>query len=394
MHKRKAPIQIFSSILVSNLEEKTKIINKIPKIELSNETLLHQKVQTANVYVATPYGTKFFAWITTAQHVELNNNTNKKDVICIFIESGPNTYLPSRNIFYVPLITNSNKLNDIWTNHYIFHGILFNLPNITNQNQCPTKKHTYYAVDYVYDCKTAHISGYKIYAQTLQIINYIFRHPSFIEDVRGPLIDEHMLHFGSPIMKPHFSDLINHIQDLPYTIQYIHFRYANDPENKNIEFVKYFKPNKKTNVESSPSFSDQSSSVKPIVSNNIKRLSHAVFKIYSMQQSDTYKLFALKTNGNNSIDSEDNVLVDIAYIPNYKTSIMMNSLFRNGKENNNLDCMEESDDEEEFENQALNNVVDLEKSIAIKCEYSPKFKKWIPVTVTDQAIITTDLLGI
>ena len=39
---------------------------------------------------------------------------------------------------------------------------------------------------------------------------------------------------------------------------------------------------------------------------------------------------------------------DIAYIPDYKTSVFMNSLFRNIKENINLDYLEESDDEEEL----------------------------------------------
>ena len=38
----------------------------------------------------------------------------------------------------------------------------------------------------------------------------------------------------------------------------------------------------------------------------------------------------------------------VACIPNYKTSMMMNALFRNIKENRNLDLLEESDDEEEF----------------------------------------------
>ena len=37
-------------------------------------------------------------------------------------------------------------------------------------------------------------------------------------------------------------------------------------------------------------------------------------------------------------------------ISDYKTSIFMNKLFRNIKENDDLDKLEESDDEEEFEN--------------------------------------------
>ena len=36
-----------------------------------------------------------------------------------------------------------------------------------------------------------------------------------------------------------------------------------------------------------------------------------------------------------------------AFIANYKTSVWMNALFRTIKENDNLDYLEESDDEEE-----------------------------------------------
>ena len=68
----------------------------------------------------------------------------------------------------------------------------------------------------------------------------------------------------------------------------------------------------------------------------------------------------------------------MACIPNFKTSVMMNKLFRNLKENDNLDTLEESD-EEEFENEDPHKFVHLERTIAMKCEYNTKFKKWVPI---------------
>jgi hypothetical protein len=65
----------------------------------------------------------------------------------------------------------------------------------------------------------------------------------------------------------------------------------------------------------------------------------------------------------------------IAHIPNYKTSVMMNALFRNIKENRNLDALEESDDEEE----ALNPLVDLNKRVPMSCAFNNRFKRWQPV---------------
>jgi hypothetical protein len=65
----------------------------------------------------------------------------------------------------------------------------------------------------------------------------------------------------------------------------------------------------------------------------------------------------------------------IAHIPNYKTSVMMNSLFRNIKENRNLDALEESDDE----NEAQVPLVNLETSLQMACVFSHRFKRWQPV---------------
>ena len=72
------------------------------------------------------------------------------------------------------------------------------------------------------------------------------------------------------------------------------------------------------------------------------------------------------------------IFYDYALIDSYKTSVFMNDLFRKIKENKNLDLLEESDDEEEFENIDLEKYVNLGKSYIIECFYNKKFKKWIP----------------
>jgi hypothetical protein len=59
----------------------------------------------------------------------------------------------------------------------------------------------------------------------------------------------------------------------------------------------------------------------------------------------------------------------------------MNSLFRKIKENKNLDYIEESDDEEDFENTNIDKYVDLSKKIFMECIFNHKFKKWIPIKV-------------
>jgi hypothetical protein len=57
----------------------------------------------------------------------------------------------------------------------------------------------------------------------------------------------------------------------------------------------------------------------------------------------------------------------------------MNSLFRNIPENTCLDKVEESDDEDDFENIQETKYVDLDRKILMECKFDPKFRRWIPL---------------
>ena len=88
-------------------------------------------------------------------------------------------------------------------------------------------------------------------------------------------------------------------------------------------------------------------------------------------QSDIYHL----------VHPSDWYMTDVAYIPNYKTSVMMNGLFRNIKENRNLDAMEDSDDEDDFYDIRYDKYVNLNKQLTMECMYHKKFRRWIPLRV-------------
>lgn len=98
-----------------------------------------------------------------------------------------------------------------------------------------------------------------------------------------------------------------------------------------------------------------------------------IFHVTADLEADIYKLHRL--------DNSKLCFVDYALIDNLKTSKMMNRLFRKIKENDNLDSLEESDDEEEFENIKEDKFVDLTITKLIKCKYNEKFKKWVPFLV-------------
>ena len=105
-----------------------------------------------------------------------------------------------------------------------------------------------------------------------------------------------------------------------------------------------------------------------------------VFQVSADIQFDIYHLFACGKN-------KTPVYYGITYISNIKTSFMMNKLFRNIRENINIDYIEESDDEDDFENIAEDKYVDLNKTVKMECVFHQKFKKWVPIRViTDPAI--------
>jgi hypothetical protein len=107
---------------------------------------------------------------------------------------------------------------------------------------------------------------------------------------------------------------------------------------------------------------------------NIVNLGKYIFIVIANSQYDIYNLFV------SSLDKKP-IYYDVAYIPNYKNSVYMNSLFRNIKENKNLDLIEESDDEEDFEDIRDDKYVDFEKTILMECVFHSKFKKWVPIKV-------------
>jgi hypothetical protein len=79
-------------------------------------------------------------------------------------------------------------------------------------------------------------------------------------------------------------------------------------------------------------------------------------------------------------DIRDGHYVDVALVPDYNTSVLLNRLFRNIKENQNLDALEESDDEDEFENDRLDKFMRTDtQEVRMVCQFHPKFKRWVPV---------------
>jgi hypothetical protein len=99
-----------------------------------------------------------------------------------------------------------------------------------------------------------------------------------------------------------------------------------------------------------------------------------IFQVSADIQFDIYHLFAYGKNN-------QRIYYNIANVPTYTTSVFLNNLFRKIRENTNLDYIEESDDEEDFQNLKEDKYVDTTKTLLMTCIFDRKFKKWTPVSV-------------
>ena len=155
--------------------------------------------------------------------------------------------------------------------------------------------------------------------------------------------------FGLPLITRNKNDLSNIIHNCPYKIWSI--KYKNFDNN----YVFY---------EKTSSF-------------NV----FANFLVEADIQPDIYNLYILKNHKQTFFKK--------SIISNFKNSVKMNSIFRNIKENTNLDLLEESDDEDEFENLNLDKYL-LNKKKIMKCKYNSKFKLWEPIELIDSKISMLD----
>jgi hypothetical protein len=159
---------------------------------------------------------------------------------------------------------------------------------------------------------------------------------------------KHTINFGLPIIAKNQYDLKKQLSDIPYNLYCIQHRllYNNKPFLN--EFIK---------------------------------IDQTIYKIFLLKPTITNDIYELYYKNGEKLEK-----YKIACIPDYKTSVMMNSIFRTIKENENLDLLEESDDEEEFENINLDKFVDLEKEVKMKCVFMSKFDSWKPIEISNNNI--------
>jgi hypothetical protein len=332
-------------------EEKQQILSELPNIKLSYENITHKKVYSDFV-LAIPEGKKCFAWFTNSK----NGN------ICYILELGEN-----KQILDIQIV--NCCFNSYLSYGTIFYGTFFNYLN-----------NNFFSIEDVFLYKGKTVSSY-IWIKKLEIFKQIMN-----IDIKQVAYNKSFIVFGLPLLSANFDELVNEINKVKYKIKCVQFRNYN---NKNVSQYLEFMNNKPATIVKQEIKKNEYKPVtnvklvsnvnpNPNYKNTAKRERLAVFNIKPEIQNDIYYLYCYDNN------SQTLVHYNIAYIPDFKTSVMMNKLFRNIKENNNLDLLEESDSEDEFENEKEDRFVYLDREFNMLCSYNYKFKKWVPLKLADK----------
>jgi len=203
----------------------------------------------------------------------------------------------------------------------------------------------FFTIENIYYYKGTSVYNLK-YKNKLKLLRSIFA-----TDIKQAGYNNLFVIFGVPMMKTSYVDMMKEIDALPYKIKYIQYQ---NFENTNVNDVILTLYKKKHYIEYA------------------KITKRFIFNVKPDMQYDIYHLYI-----------ENQEYYDVAYIPDFKTSVMMNSIFRNIKENRNLDLLEESDNEDEFEDDNIDKYVFLNKECKMECIYNDKFKRWAPIKVVD-----------
>jgi hypothetical protein len=313
-------------------EDKNQILSEFPDIKLSYETIIHNKVYNSDLILAIPCGIKCFAWFTT-----FNNKYS-----CILFELENNKKKIIQNIRII-----NTCLSKSLCYGTIIYGTLFN--HLTNN---------FFSIEDIFLYKNRDMSSENWDSKFNKIIDILKN------DIKQIAYNNNFVVFGLPI-------LANSNEKMDILLK--------SNINYKIYCIQYYKLSQ-PNSYSSLQIDKFNSIIEEIKIKEIERIpKYIVLEVRPDIQNDIYNLYC-----------SDNIFCGIASIPDYKTSVMMNQLFRNIKENQDLDKLEESDDEDEFENPNIDKFVYLDKAFKMKCHYNKRFKRWVPIEVIEDKQLSSN----
>tara|TARA_B100001769_G_scaffold247249_2_gene218195 strand:+ start:2572 stop:3507 length:936 start_codon:yes stop_codon:yes gene_type:complete len=266
--------------------------------------------------------------------------------LCMVIPKGPKaflwfTYIDNDNVAILLQLNKKGNVKSVDIHHICFNDSL-SYGTVLYGTFFSIKSQKHFSCEDIFTYKGKNVNN-KSLKQKLELYENIFTY-----DILQKAYSNDFIIVSLPLWCASYMNAYNYIKTLPYKVYGIKIYNMRDLNGNEIGIYLYKESSRQ----------------------------EAVFKVKATIDSDIYNLYTC-----------DNQLYCNAAITSYKQSILLNSIFRKIKENYNLDFIEASDDEEEFENIDQDKYVDLNKSVLMKCVYNKHFKKWEPIEIVNNANI-------
>jgi len=331
------------------------LMRRFPDFELSYETISHNKVSNKyDICLAVPIGKKCYAWFT----YEENNN------VCYLMDI--NREKKISKVRKIPVVFDGDLCLGT-----IVYGTLWS-PEPSNEGL-----NTWFIIEDILYFKGIPMKTESFGSRLGFLQQFMNKTQQYFAT------KDHMVLAPSTMWKVELNDKMWEFppyipvqiqSNIAYPVHHIQYRSSS-------EIMPYLNVNISKRIQTKPTVQQMTPSdvlAKPprLDFSKPQYKQKTVFQVRADVQYDIYHLYAYGKNN-------QPVYYGIAYIPGYKSSVFMNSLFRNIRENKNLDYIEESDDEENFQDTRDNKYVDLNKKILMECAFHTKFKKWVPLRLVD-----------
>jgi hypothetical protein len=325
------------------------ILVQYPKIEFSYETITHKKIPSNyDICLAIPHAKKYIIWFT------FHEGRNK----CVLMELNR-----SKIISEITVLKSSFLLSTLYLGTILFGSIIDNVG----------KTNRLFVVEDIYMYQGVLLNK-MVFGEKLGIIEEFLNTQILCDENRPPIWFYLPFFWKSHICEEETSNIP--LKQISYPLHHIQYRSL----NYILPFLNVI-PGNDGNVTNQTTSSSVHKNVKTLSRQNKRNNSRceqtnyvSTFIVMADLQTDVYNLHAYD-------DSKKLCLYDVAYIPNCKSSVYMNSLFRNIKENQNIDLIEESDNEDDFEDTREDKYVDTKLELIMDCVYHTKFRRWVPIKV-------------
>lgn len=362
---------------MSNLssEEYAILAQRFPNdVELSLGMHLPSKVN-ADLYEVIPVGKPMFLWFTYLydKHIAVLVSQNTRQIHQESTSTSTSNSNINSNDLYRFNVVSTCFANEL-AYGTIMTGVMF-----SRQEAGKEEFHKFMNVSDILYYKGARISGkqHTMYYK-LRLIASMFENNE-IANLNG---SSNVLNVSMPIITNDYTIAQGYLGSLPYSTYGI--RLINLDKTKSIGILP-----------------------------NLLKKTHDhkyVFLVKACVEPDTYSLFANDNSRNAYVTENANYhgnsghanetyescqygkmrKINVALIPSYNDSVRMNMLFRNIKENISIDAIEESDDEDDFQNIDPNKYLLPDIEYKMYCYFSRTHNKWIPEAIASDDVVVTD----